>query len=211
MGISAGRRGSRIFSLTATAVLVTAVLALGGCTRTATKTSTPAPPSAPSAPSAPGQASLGGSPGSTAGCDADYCTPADWDTARASTPLAQIPPFVEPLNVIISARSTVSLADIQQALGNWHTVSTATTVSVAGIHIKCISSELADVTGGGYLPQHDAWRLGGCVDGNALSLAGDPGDGPPDGYAAPSGSPVLASPPAASAVAATTAATALPV
>ncbi len=173
MGISAGRRGSRIFSLTATAVLVTAALALGGCTRTATKTSTPAAPSAASAPPAPGQASPGGSPGSTAGCDADYCTPADWDTARASTPLAQIPPFVEPLNVIISARSTVSLADIQQALLNWHTVSTATTVSVAGIHIRCISSELADVTGGGYLPQHVAWRLGGCVDGNELSLSGN--------------------------------------
>ena len=75
--------------------------------------------------------------------------------------------------MIISARSTVSLADIQQALGNWHTVSTATTVSVLGIHIKCISSELADVTGAGYLPQHVAWRLGGCVSGNELSLAGN--------------------------------------
>ena len=37
--------------------------------------------------------------------------------------------------MIISAKSTVSLADIQQALGNWHTVSTATTVSVLGIHL----------------------------------------------------------------------------
>jgi hypothetical protein len=147
--------------------LVTALLALGGCKSTATTTGTPTPPAATTA------TSLGGSPGSTAGCTADYCTPADWDTARASTPLAQIPPFVEPLNVIISARSTVSLAAIQQALGNWHTVSTATTVSVLGIHIKCISSELADVTGGGYLPQHAAWRLGGCVDGNKLSLAGN--------------------------------------
>jgi hypothetical protein len=110
---------------------------------------------------------------STAGCDADYCTPADWDTARASTPLAQIPPFVEPLNVIISARSTVSLAAIQQALGNWHTVSTATTVSVLRVHIKCISSELADVAGGGYRPQHVAWRLGGCADGNELSVTGN--------------------------------------
>jgi hypothetical protein len=173
MGISAGRRGSGTFSLTATAVLVTAVLALGGCTRTTVTTGTPAASSAPSTPSAPGQASPGGSASSTTGCTADYCTPADWDTARASTPLAQIPPFVEPLNVIISARSTVSLADIQQALGNWHTVSTATTVSVLGVHIKCISSELADVTGGGYLPQHVAWRLGGCVDGNDLSVSGN--------------------------------------
>ena len=29
------------------------------------------------------------------------------------------------------------------------------------------------MTGGGYLPQHVAWRLGGCVDGNKLSLSGD--------------------------------------
>ena len=173
---SAGRRGSRTFPLAVTAALVTAVLALGGCQSTSTATSTPAAPSAPSAPSspsAPAQGSPGSSPGSTAGCTADYCTPADWDTARASTPLALIPPFVEPLNVIISARSTVSLADIQQALGNWHTVSTATTVSVLGIHIKCISSEQADVTGGGYVAQHVAWRLGGCVDGNDRSLSGD--------------------------------------
>jgi hypothetical protein len=169
MEISAGRRGSGTFTLTAMAALVTVALALGGCTSTATTTGTAASPSVPSAPAA----SPGGTPGSAAGCSADYCAPPDWDTARASTPLAQIPPFVEPLNVIISARSTVSLADIQQALGNWHTVSTATTVSVLGIHIKCISSELADVTGGGYLPQHAAWRLGGCVSGNELSLAGN--------------------------------------
>ena len=75
--------------------------------------------------------------------------------------------------MVISARSTVSLAAIQQALGKWKTVSTATTVSLVGIHLKCISSETADVTGGGYVPQHVAWRLGGCLDGNALSLTGD--------------------------------------
>ena len=106
-------------------------------------------------------------------CTADYCDPADWDTAIASTPLKQIPAFAEPLNVVISARSTVSLAQIQQALGRWKTVSTATTVSVTGIHIKCISSEKADVTGGGYDPQNVAWRLGGCVDGNDLSISGN--------------------------------------
>ena len=168
MEILAGRRGSLAFPLAAAAVLVTAALALGGCAGTATTTGAPASPAA-------AQASSGGTgtPGSTGGCNADYCAPPDWDTARAATPLAQIPPFAEPLNVIISARSTVSLAAIQQALGNWHTVSTATTVSVLGIHVKCISSELADVTGGGYLPQHAAWRLGGCVDGNELSLTGN--------------------------------------
>jgi hypothetical protein len=170
MEISAGRRGSRTFALTAVAGLVTAAVVLGGCTSTATTTGTPAASSSATSATA---ASTGGTPGGTAGCGADYCTPADWDTARAPTPLAQIPPFVEPLNVVISARSTVSLADIQQALGKWDTVSTATTVSVLGVHLKCISSEQADVTGGGYRPQHVAWRLGGCVKGNELSVTGD--------------------------------------
>ena len=170
MEFSGGWRGSRTFPLAVTAALVTAALALGGCTSHATTTGATG---SSSASSSVAQASSGGSPGSTAGCNADYCTPADWDTARASTPLAQIPPFVEPLNVIISAKSTVSLDDIQQALGNWHTVSTATTVSVLGIHVRCISSEQADVTGAGYVPQHVAWRLGGCLDGNELSLTGD--------------------------------------
>jgi hypothetical protein len=109
----------------------------------------------------------------TGTCTPDYCVPADWDTARASTPLAAIPPFVEPLNVIISARSTVSLADVQLALGDWKTVSTASTASVAGIRVKCISSEKADVSGDGYLPQTVAWRLGGCLHGNELSLSGN--------------------------------------
>ncbi len=121
---------------------------------------------------APGTASSSGAP-ALSGCNGDYCRPADWDTARASTPLTQIPPFAEPLNVVISARSTVSLAAIQQALGDWKTVSTATTVSVAGIHLKCISSENADVTGQGYRPQQAAWRLGGCLDGNELSISGN--------------------------------------
>ena len=103
----------------------------------------------------------------------DYCPPASWDTAKASTPLAQIPAFSEPLNVVISARSTVSLGAIQAAMDQWDTVSTATTVTTSGIHLKCISSEQADVTGAGYVPQHVAWRLGGCVQGNGLSLTGD--------------------------------------
>jgi FlaG/FlaF family flagellin (archaellin) len=109
----------------------------------------------------------------TANCTADYCAPADWDTARASTPLPQIPPFVEPLNVVISARSNVSLAAIQQALTDWYTVATTTTVSVSGIHIKCISSENANVTDQSFTAQEVAWRLGGCIHGNALSLTGN--------------------------------------
>jgi hypothetical protein len=107
-------------------------------------------------------------------CTTGYCVPADWDTARASTPLPQVPPFSEPLNVIISARSTVTLAQVQQALGSdWKTVSTATVVSVAGIHVKCISTEQANLSGTGYAPEQQSWRLGGCLRGNELSLSGD--------------------------------------
>jgi hypothetical protein len=40
-------------------------------------------------------------------------------------------------------------------------------------HLTCISSEQADVTGAGYVPQNQAWRLGGCLGGNALSITGD--------------------------------------
>jgi hypothetical protein len=139
-----------------------AVLALGGCANESTASA-----------SASARASGPGTAAAPSNCNADYCDPANWDTARASTPLSQIPPFVEPLNVVISARSTVSLADIQQALGKWKTVSTATIVNLAGIHLKCISSEMADVTGDAYVPQQVAWRLGGCVDGNDLSLSGN--------------------------------------
>jgi hypothetical protein len=164
MGNSARRRGTRLFALAVTAASVTAGLVLGGC---ASGTGTPGAAPATARASAPATT------GEATACNADYCAPADWDTARASTPLPQIPPFVEPLNVVISARSTVSLADIQQALGQWKTVSTATTVNITGIHLKCISSEMADVTGNDYVPQHVAWRLGGCVAGNDLSLTGN--------------------------------------
>jgi hypothetical protein len=109
----------------------------------------------------------------TANCTADYCAPSSWDTAEASTPLKQIAPFIEPLNVVISARSTVSLGTIQKAMTDWDTVSTATSVTLSGIHLKCISSENANVTGQDFLPQTVAWRLGGCVHGNELSLTGN--------------------------------------
>jgi hypothetical protein len=143
---------------------LTLALALAGCASESTSGAAPAS----SAVSLPATASPAAS-----GCDADFCPPADWDTARASTPLPQIAPFSEPLNVVISARSTVSLTAIQQALGDWDTVSTATAVTVAGIHLKCISSESAAVTGAGYQAQQVAWRLHGCADGNLLSLTGD--------------------------------------
>ncbi len=140
--------------LTLAAMLVALSLALAGCSQdVSTSTQGEATP--------------------TARCAADYCAPANWDTARASTPLPQIAAFVEPLNVVISARSNVSLAAIQTALKNWLTVATSTSVSVSGIHVKCISSEKANVTGQGFLAQEAAWRLGGCVHGNSLSLTGN--------------------------------------
>jgi hypothetical protein len=156
----------RVFRLAVVAACVTATAAIGGCAHLSAA-------SDPGATRAPAQASAQGSAQGSAACTADYCDPASWDTARATTPLSQIPPFVEPLNVVISARSTVSLTDLQQALGQWKTVSTATMVSITGIHLKCISSEMADVAGGGYVPQYAAWRLSGCVGGNELSLAGN--------------------------------------
>ena len=150
-------------------VLATPLSATAGCSRTGpsgTGASASQTAQASAATTVANPASGGGT------CTADYCTPASWDTAIATTPLAAIRPFLEPLNVIISARSTVSLARLQAALGDWKTVSTSSSASVAGIHIKCISSEEADVSGSGYLPQAEAWRLGGCLDGNLRSLSG---------------------------------------
>lgn len=166
------------FLALAAAACVTAA-ALSGCgskASTASTTGTASPSGAVSASGTPGTAT----PATSQRCDTDYCDPLDWATAKASTPLKQIPPFSEPLNVVISARSTVSLAAIEQALSQgkparqaWKTVSTASEVSLAGIRLKCISSEMANVTGAGYVAQSQAWRLGGCLDGNDLSLTGD--------------------------------------
>lgn len=109
------------------------------------------------------------------GCDADYCAPASWDTGPSSSPFPQIKSFTEPVNVLLSARSTVSLSEIQQALGDWTSVYPKTQVSVAGIHMMCISAEQADVTGPGYVPMQEAWRLDGCLHGNELSISGKEG------------------------------------
>ena len=169
----------RLFPLAVAAACVAAAAALGGCAGTRSTAGT-GRTSAPGTTPASGSASAPGPTGKLP-CHTDYCDPLDWATAQASTPLKQIPPFAEPLNVVISARSTVSLADIEQALGQgkaqgkaqWKTVSTETTVNLAGIRLKCISSEKADVTGAGYVPQRMAWRLGGCTGGNELSLSGE--------------------------------------
>ncbi len=95
---------------------------------------------------------------------AAYQTPADWNTASAQT----ITPGVEPLNVIISACSTVSLGDIQGAMSDEEGWDTATFLGVT----PCISPENANVSGSGYVPQEEAWRLDGCYIGNVESLDG---------------------------------------
>lgn len=111
----------------------------------------------------------------TNGCTADYCAPASWDTALSTSPFPAIKSFNEPINVVLSARSTVSVNEIQQALGNWKPVSAATKISVTGIHMMCISTEQADVTGSAYIPEQASWRLDGCLHGNELSLSGNEG------------------------------------
>ncbi len=155
--------------LTATFAL-TALAAVAGCAHSSSS-------AAVAGVSSPGTSATAdatvANPATGAGtCDAGYCIPASWDTAIATTPLTAIHPFLEPLNVIITARSTVSLTDLQAALGDWKTVSTTSSASAGGIRVKCISSEEADVNGTGYVPQAMSWRLGGCLDGNVRSLSG---------------------------------------
>ncbi|HSZ40266.1 MAG TPA: hypothetical protein VK817_09930 [Trebonia sp.] len=157
------RTGARL------ALTVTAAALLSACSHTTTTGAAGAPlpaatPFAVPAATAP-----------ATGCTPDYCVPASWDTAAAPTPLPQIKPFHEPLNVIIGARSNVSLSAIQRAAGKWDTVSRTTSVSVAGIRIACISPEKADITGAGYVTEQAAWRLDGCLGGNELSISGAEG------------------------------------
>lgn len=97
-----------------------------------------------------------------------YNTPASWTTS----PVAGLTPGVEPLNVIISGCSNVSLEHIREGLGDWGEVSPS-----------CLSAEKAKVTGSSAVNQQQSWRLEGssfpfsliaaCVQGNILSLSGD--------------------------------------
>ena len=99
----------------------------------------------------------------------DYCVPPHWNTS----PVEGKTPGVEPLNVIISAQSTVSLSDILQAMSGWGRVTTG--LPTGG----CLSPEQADVTGSGWATQQKSWRMTGhwllpnCWAGNVLSLDGD--------------------------------------
>jgi hypothetical protein len=106
-------------------------------------------------------------------CTRDFCIPASWDTERQSAPryIPEIRPYVEPLNVIITARSDIRLGDVENALVDWSPVSSRI-VDFRGFHLPCISPEKADVTGQGYVRETTAWRLKGCIEGNVLSLTG---------------------------------------
>lgn len=92
-----------------------------------------------------------------------YNTPPDWTTQAVTT----LTPGVEPLNVIISGCSNVSLNDIRSGLADWG--------SVPGF---CLSAEKANVTGT-FVNQQQSWRqessglgLFTCAEGNRLSLSG---------------------------------------
>jgi hypothetical protein len=104
-------------------------------------------------------------------CTKPYSSPASWNTERVVSDVPGIADYIEPINVVISACSTVLLSDIQSALGNWETTY-STWQDVDGLHFKCISPENANVTGHGYVPQEFAWRLYGCAWGNGASLIG---------------------------------------
>jgi hypothetical protein len=106
-------------------------------------------------------------PGTSAasGGTPDYCIPADWNAHSITDPSA-----MEPLNVIISANSTVPLATILGGLlPPWESVSIGTPFTKPH---GCMSEETADVTGGTQVPQAQSWRLQGCAGGNILALAG---------------------------------------
>ena len=108
----------------------------------------------------------------TGRCTTPYEQPASWDTARVTSTVPGLADYIEPINVIISACSTVSLSDIQAALGNWDTVYPEASITFHTFHVRCISPENANVTGSGYVTEDVAWRLGGCVGGNIRSLLG---------------------------------------
>ena len=102
-------------------------------------------------------------------CTLDYCIPADWNTARVDT----ITPGVEPLNVIISARSTVPLDRILAALeslDDWNKVPTGT--GIVKTCVSPVSPEQANVTGR-FITQEESWRLKDCYGGGyTLALTG---------------------------------------
>jgi hypothetical protein len=97
--------------------------------------------------------------GVQSGC-VGYQQPTDWNTERVDT----LTPGVEPLNVIISACSSVPMSSIYQAMSSdWK-------AGCSGVFK--ISNERADVAGTGFVNMAQAWRQGGCATGDHLSLFG---------------------------------------
>jgi len=96
----------------------------------------------------------------------DYCIPPDWNTKRVRGDT----PGVEPLNVIISGRSTVPRAKILGALSkyfNWDAIRPGKLVPAG-----CSSIERADLFGTKFVSQNMASQPGGCLEGNPLTLTG---------------------------------------
>ncbi|MGH7484629.1 MAG: virginiamycin B lyase family protein, partial [bacterium] len=151
------------------ALLIGVMLLVSGCSQTASgQTQQTVQAGAPTATTNPN-------------CTPDYCTPADWnaqsapdtlDPAKVAALPSNLTNYVEPLNVIISARSTVPLAAILAATTDWQVVPTGTGV-VSTQCLSPVSAERANVTTGGPVTQQQSWRLGGCLQGNPLSLSGD--------------------------------------
>jgi hypothetical protein len=93
---------------------------------------------------------------SSCGGAAGYNTPSSWTTQKVNT----LTPGVDPLNVIITSCSNVSLADIQKGMSGWDSAN------------ACVSGERANVTGT-FLSQQQSWRLDGCLGGGYdLALTG---------------------------------------
>jgi hypothetical protein len=144
---------------TVAAVFITVVLLAAAACHSASTAAAPASATSPASSAA-------------TACAADYQQPASWDTGRTVSKTPGIADYIEPLNVVISACSNVSLSSIQSALGDWDTVYATAEATLGHVHIACISPERADVTGHGYVTQQQSWRLKGCVAGNVLSLTG---------------------------------------
>ena len=101
-------------------------------------------------------------------CTIDYCLPPAWN---ARVPRDSPVQGDEPLNVIVSAASTVGIDTILGALGvdkeDWWAQ-----VPALGQPHGCLSVETANLNGKGFTRQASQWRLGGCIHGNELSITG---------------------------------------
>jgi len=96
--------------------------------------------------------------GPSGGAVLDYCIPQGWDV---HTPADALVAGQEPLNVVISARSTVPVAEILGAMKAW------TQVPIGTAHTSpsgCMSAEFGDVAGTARCPKRSP---GGCPSASA--------------------------------------------